>query len=283
MEVFPLIYSRSHYMDYSQSFYVCPEIFNEPGVIENVRKYIVDSISYANMLDDMRRVIVSENGYTSAGIVIDLKRYVSSLPTQDDYSKYVCDAKGRNIVAFLGVSFFSESLKRGDAIENFDEVIFNVFKDYIVNSDRWFSKDNNHYISTGVNVRTGQYHEKLFGNKVVCCGKSIYECSHEADKSLFYAVMSRCGDVNHGYLFCSNYYGIEAINHSPFRIITSKHVKKILRFNEEIDSEQSKAGTELFKGIKEKIVSQKKKIVRVIIILSILIVITFVILLIKIY
>ena len=105
MEVFPLIYSRNYYMDYSPDFYVCPESI-EDDIRKKFRGYVLDAIKYPNMIEEQRRVVISEKGYTAFGIVCDLKEYVvSNLEGLKEYDKYTEDNKGRSVVSFLGVFF----------------------------------------------------------------------------------------------------------------------------------------------------------------------------------
>ena len=228
MEVFPIIYSRNYYMDYSQNFYLCPENIDN-AIIEKIRKCVLDAIKYPNMISTQRRIIISENGYTTLGIVCDLKEYVSSgLEEAVEYNKYTHDNKDRSVISFLGVVFKSDDLKKNNVVVDFDQVIKNLFIKYIANDKMWFDDSTNHYVSEIIEVDVDIYKDRcILGPKVEFFGRKIYICSEDTDKDLFMRIMALCGGGVTNFHFCSDYYGIESIKDSPFRVLTSKYIEKI--------------------------------------------------------
>lgn len=234
MEVFPIVYSRNYYMDYSPEFYVCPRIF-EDEMRKRFRGYILDAIKYPNMMGYKRRVVISENGYTTFGIACDLKEYVlSNLGENKEYMRYTEDNKGRSIISFLGIFFKSSDLPENFVITEFETVIKNIFLKFIVNEKMWFDDEKNHYISENMEVETEPYQKKFSGfEKIDYCGKQIYQCSEDIDTELFSRMMSLCGGERTAYYFCSDYYGIESVKYSVFHVLTSKYIAKIKKLSNE--------------------------------------------------
>lgn len=228
MEVFPMIFSRNYYMDYSPEFYVCPEIVDDV-TIKRIRKYILDAIRYPNMMDNKRRVVISESGFTLCGIVCDLKEYVDSeLAGLEDYYKYTQDNKGRSVIAFLGVLFKSADLQKNYVITNFDDIMKLLFQKYIADENKWFDDEVNHSESGPIEVDTEIYHadiEKI--EKKEYCGKKIFSSSENTDRVLFLKMVALCGGEKTSHHFCSDYYGIESVKDSAFHVLTSKYITKI--------------------------------------------------------
>lgn len=228
MEIFPIIYSRNYYMDYSPRFYLCPENINDE-ILKKIRKCVLDVIKYSNMITNQRRIIISENGCTILGIVCDLKKYVNSnFEATEEYDKFTEDNKGRSVVCFLGILFKNCDLEKDNIIIDFEQIIRKLYIQYIANEKMWFDDSVNHHESTPIEVEVNVYqHKAINGKKVKCFGREIYECSDDLDKDLFMKIMALCGGREKKYYFCSDYYGIESIKNSQFQILTSKYISKI--------------------------------------------------------
>ena len=275
MEVFPMIFSRNYYMDYSPDFYVCPVIADDETV-RRIRKYILDAIRYPNMIDNKRRVVVSENGFTLCGIVCDLREYVDlELSRLEDYYKYTQDNKGRSVIAFLGVLFKSADLQKNYVITDFDDIMKLLFQKYIADESKWFDERVNHRESGPIEVDTEMYHtDNKRIEKIEYCGKKIFSCSDNTDRVLFSKMIASCGGEKNSHHFCSDYYRIESVKDSAFQVLTSKYITKINKLPG--NAEESLADKSLKNGRNIKNKNYKKK-TQVIVLLVIVLLITVVV------
>lgn len=227
-------------MDYAQNFYVCPYILEDNEKIEKYRDYILEAVKYPNMLNGVRRIVISEDEYTLFGLVCDLCEFIKEKEDEENYLKYTKDEKGRNILAFIGVLVKNTNCQKNDIISDFDQVVFELFKDYIADEKKWFEKKINHYVVDSKKIKT----QKFVGGKdgytrIKCYGRDIFLSTPESDKKIFTKIMSKCCEKN--IRFCSNYYGIDTLKTSLFHTVTSKYIDKIQQCYEDDIAEKKNA------------------------------------------
>lgn len=226
MEVFPIIYSRTYYMDYAPDFYVCPSVFDN-NTIEKFRGYIMETLQYPNMIRDIRKVTISENGYTVFGYACELAELIKRKEKKLELLSYTRDVKNRGVVSFLGIAIRNGELTEKNIPDNIDEVIYNLFDKYIVDDEKWLHKEINHYVENSFEISVMEYKRKNnIQGKLVCHNKRIYFSNADNDNELFLQIMSKSGrekKLN----YCSDYYGIESVKDSRFNIITSRYIEKI--------------------------------------------------------
>jgi len=225
MEVYPIIYTRTYYMDYSPSFYICPSIFDEK-MIEKYRDYILDSLTYANMIKEERRVVVSENEYTILGYTCEMENLLID-KSNTDLLSYIKDNKGRSVIAFVGIAFKTAELPYKYIPKNIDLIISKVFLKFVVDKKRWFDREKNHYTEEAFDIEVEEYvKNNIVEDKTEFNNKIIFASNDSTDKEIFFrtiAVVNTQKECS----FCSDYYGIESVANSKFQIITSRYFEKI--------------------------------------------------------
>lgn len=271
MEVYPIIYTRNYYMDYAPNFYVCPSFFNEQ-MTEKSRKYILEALNYANMIHKKRRILVTGNGYTVLGVVTELEEIMLE-KWGECVIEYCRDNKGRSIVAFIGIVFKNIKLPQNYIPKNIDEVLYSVSERFIINRQLWYDKEENHHIGDKFDIEIKAYVKKnILVDKMEYGKLKIFYSTEECDNELFLRLIAQCGSSEKKYSFCSDYYGIESIAKTRFKIITSRYFEKIMRYYGEKAEHHDYKGNKLSFGSHKK-QKKTKKIIEIVVAITIIIMI----------
>ena len=264
-------------MDYNPNFYLCPQIMGDDVSVREVKKYIVDALQRPNRISNVRYMIVSEAQYTTVGIVCDLHKFVAERrPESYDKISYTEDSKSRRLVSFIGFFYKNSEADKSMVIKDFEDQIISLFEKYIADDEKWFSRNENHYIAECMNLEMVKYEKRIqLEEPIKLFNRNIYASNVEKDKELFEFVLSKCYSDTSKVRLCTDYYGIESIENSVFHTISSKYAKKIIKSCDMMIATDNQAN---HKGKKSRFQIQKKnKCITIAIIVVILIIIVLII------
>lgn len=118
MKAYPLIYSRTKYIDFVPDFLVRPKDLN----CQLALKYVKSAMNNLDFLQDIRYTVFSVDNYCICGgiacvttkLVEKLKLLFSDYENKySDMSEYLRDSKGRALACFIGIAIPKSEVKEG--------------------------------------------------------------------------------------------------------------------------------------------------------------------------
>ena len=206
MEIAPLIHSRTLHCDFNPNFAVRPSDINVNWAMKN----ILLSTSEVDILNGVRRLVVSDGKISIAGIACNLRFFAEKYLSDVDAKKYFHDERGREVKIFLGFAF------KGGSQNEFPDVdysmLWNFFKETL--APVWEGEIVETVIVGYKTCQTKDFSAKINPVEKIN-GIEFCETNEIDDEKLFKQCMAERRN------FCSNADQIKIVTSGEFDIIST--------------------------------------------------------------
>lgn len=213
-----LVYGSTYSRDYDPNFLLKPRDFNTEDIIW-ARNFVLESVSYCDELEGIRRVIFGNEKYLVfgiSGILTNLLERSLSDEESRQYQEYAFDRNKRNIKCFLGLVCHIEEKSEGEFFQLAEKEFLVPYLKEVARKEIWYSGEKKDQRS--------EYEYSLMPvrwqgeNNLKDC---IFVSTEKQDEELFYRVLSMNAYGRKSVSLCTNQYNLRMVERKLFTYVTA--------------------------------------------------------------